>query len=58
MTYSDGLKTQLRDYIDISQVPDSVKRMYEIILPHYEYLYTHRLRPADPGEKYIGKSGV
>ncbi len=40
---SDGLKPQERKYIDISKAPDRVKRIYEQVLPHYEYLYSHRL---------------
>ncbi len=40
---SDGLKAQPRRYIDISQAPDHVKRMYDIVLPHYETLHAHRL---------------
>lgn len=43
---SDGLKSQPRHYIDITQAPDRVKEIYEIVLPHYERLYTHRLKPA------------
>ncbi len=41
---SDGLKAQPRRYIDISQAPDRVKRMHDLVLPHYHTLYPHRLR--------------
>ncbi len=40
---SDGLKPQVRKYVDISQVPDRVKEVYQTVLPHYEALYQHRL---------------
>lgn len=43
---SDGLKPQPRKYIDIEQAPDRVKEIYEIVLPHYEHLYAHRLTSA------------
>ena len=43
---SDGLKAQPRSYIDISEAPDRVKEIYEIVLPHYEHLYAHRLAPG------------
>jgi len=41
---SDGLKPQPRRYIDISDAPDRVKEMYEIVLPHYEAMHKFRLR--------------
>ena len=41
---SDGLKPQPRKYIDISQAPDRVKRIYEAVLPHYEAMYPYRLQ--------------
>jgi Sulfotransferase domain len=41
---SDGLKTLPRDYIDISEAPDRVREIYDIILPHYQHLYAHRLK--------------
>ena len=40
---SDGLKPQPRQYIDIEQAPDRVKEIYDIVLPHYQHLYAHRL---------------
>ncbi|MEM7118780.1 MAG: hypothetical protein AAF614_40560 [Chloroflexota bacterium] len=40
---SDGLKRQPRKYIDISEAPDFVKEMYDIVLPDYEYMYAYRL---------------
>ena len=40
---SDGLKPQPRQYVDISEAPDRVKEIYDIVLPHYEALYEHRL---------------
>jgi len=44
---SNGLKRQPRDYPDISETPDWVREIYEIVLPHYEYLYSHRQKPPD-----------
>ena len=40
---SDGLKPQPRRYIDISDAPEKVKKIYEICKPHYEHLYQFRL---------------
>jgi hypothetical protein len=40
---SDGLKAQPRRYIDISEAPDRVKEIYDIVLPHYQHLHAHRL---------------
>jgi hypothetical protein len=45
---SDGLKAQPRRYIDISEAPDRVKEIYDIVLPHYQHLYAHRLSAASP----------
>ena len=41
---STGLKPQPREYIDISEAPDRVKEIYDIVLPHYEHLFTYRLK--------------
>jgi len=43
---SDGLKAQPRKYIDISEAPDRVKEIYDIVLPHYQHLHAHRLGAA------------
>lgn len=40
---SDGLKPQVRRYIDISDAPDRVKEIYDVALPHYEHLHKARL---------------
>ena len=42
---SSGLAPQPREYIDISDAPDRVKEIYDIVLPHYQCLYPHRLTP-------------
>ncbi len=42
---STGLKPQKPGYTDISDAPDRAKQLYEQVLPHYEHLYAHRLRP-------------
>lgn len=41
---SDGLKAQPRRYIDISDAPDRVKEIYNLVMPHYEHMHAHRLR--------------
>lgn len=41
---SDGLKPQPRKYIDITDAPDHVKRIYDQTLPHYQHMYQHRLK--------------
>ncbi len=41
---SDGLKPQPRKYIDISEAPDRVKEIYEIVLPHFDAVHRHRLQ--------------
>ena len=41
---SDGLKPQPRKYIDISDAPDRVKRIYDMALPHYLHMYQYRLK--------------
>ncbi len=40
---SDGLKPQVRKYVDIDDAPDRVKEIYEKVMPLYEYLYQYRL---------------
>ncbi|NND81822.1 MAG: sulfotransferase family protein [Gammaproteobacteria bacterium] len=40
---SDGLKPQSRPPVDPQQLPDYVKRVYDLVMPHYEHLYAHRL---------------
>ena len=41
---SDGLKAQQRRYVKTADLPDRVKRIYDIVLPHYQYLYAQRLQ--------------
>ncbi len=41
---SDGLKSQKRRYIDITDAPDRVKEIHEACLPHYERLHAFRLK--------------
>ena len=41
---STGFQAQSRgEYIDISKTPDRVKMIYDIVMPHYEYLHKHRI---------------
>lgn len=40
---SDGLKPQERRYVEMDQLPDRVKNIYDRVLLHYDYLYEHRL---------------
>ncbi|MEL7462957.1 MAG: sulfotransferase family protein [Pseudomonadota bacterium] len=42
---SDGLKPQARKYVDIAEASDHAKALYEDVLPCYEALYAHRLKP-------------
>ena len=42
---SDGLKPQVRKYVDIAEASDHAKALYEDVLPCYEALYAHRLKP-------------
>jgi hypothetical protein len=44
---SNGLKAQQRKYIDITEAPDRVRQIHELVLPHYQHLYAHRLRLSD-----------
>ena len=44
---SDGLKPQPRNYIDISEAPDRVREIYDIVLPHYQRLHEYRLSAAN-----------
>ncbi len=41
---SDGLKPQKRRYAKMEDAPDRVKDVYQNMLPHYEYLYEHRIK--------------
>ncbi|MEM9715468.1 MAG: sulfotransferase family protein [Pseudomonadota bacterium] len=41
---SDGLKPQVRKYVEIENTPDRVKEVHARVLPHYEHLYAHRLQ--------------
>ncbi|MEM7209928.1 MAG: sulfotransferase family protein [Pseudomonadota bacterium] len=45
---SDGLKPQPRKYTDISDAPDRVKEIYDIVLPHYEHMHAQRLTVSNP----------
>lgn len=40
---SDGLKAQPRRYVEISDAPDRVKEIYDIVLPHYAHMHACRL---------------
>ena len=40
---SDGLKPQKRNYTEVNELPDRVKEIYDIVMPHYNELYAHRL---------------
>ena len=44
---SDGLKAQPRRYIDISEAPDRVRKIYDTVLPHYLHLHDHRLQAVN-----------
>ena len=53
---SDGLKPQPRRQIDHDSAPDSVKRLCELALPHYEHMHRHRLRTASAGQGASGRA--
>ncbi len=40
---SDGLKPQKRSYVEIDNVPDRVREVYEQVFPHYEHMHQFRL---------------
>ena len=42
---SDGLKPQARKYVEIENTPERVQEVHARVLPHYQHLYQHRLRP-------------
>ena len=42
---SDGLKPQPRRHADISQVSERAQAIYQDVLPDYQHLYQHRIRP-------------
>jgi len=42
---SDGLKPQARTYVEIGDVPDRVKSIYEECMVHYTYLHAQRITP-------------
>ncbi|MEM0948990.1 MAG: sulfotransferase family protein [Pseudomonadota bacterium] len=41
---SDGLKPQVRKYIDLADAPARVRDLHDRMRPHYERLYSHRLK--------------
>ncbi len=41
---SDGLKSQVRKYVEIDEAPDRVRKIHDLVIPHYEHLYQHRLK--------------
>jgi hypothetical protein len=51
---SDGLKAQPRQYLDISEAPDRVREIYEIVLPHYQHLHANRLHATQPARSNTG----
>ncbi len=42
---SDGLKPQPKTSIDIADAPDRVKAVVDELMPHYEHLHAHRIKP-------------
>ena len=41
---SDGLKPQTREYVEIGDVPERVKEIYEQCMVHYEYMHSRRIK--------------
>ena len=44
---SDGLKPQKRNAVDIHDAPNKVQEIYQVALPHYEYMHQYRLKAGD-----------
>ena len=42
---STGLTRQARKYVDITECPARVQQVHRRMVPHYERLYAHRIRP-------------
>lgn len=42
---SDGLKPQTRQYVEIGDVPQPVKDIYDDCICHYDYLHAKRIQP-------------
>ena len=45
LAQSTGLTPQPRKYIDLEDSPERVRRVYRRMMPHYQHLFDHRLRP-------------
>ena len=45
LAQSTGLTPQPRKYIDLEDAPERVRRVYRRMMPHYQHLFDHRLRP-------------
>ena len=41
---SDGLKPQQRRYVELDKLPTRVHEVHELMLPHYDHMYRHRLK--------------
>jgi len=48
---STGLMRQKPGHTDISVASDRAKELYDLVLPHYQHLYTHRLKNIDSSER-------
>jgi len=46
LAQSTGLKRQPRRYVELSDLPDRVKRVHRRMKPHYDRLHQHRIIPA------------
>ena len=45
LAQSTGLTPQPRKYIDLEDAPERVRRVYRRMMPHYQHLFDHHLRP-------------
>ena len=43
LAQSTGLQKQERRYVDITEAPERVRRVYRRMLPHYQHLHRHRI---------------
>lgn len=43
---SDGLQPQVRQYVEIGDVPKRVKDIYDECIVHYEHMHSYRIKPS------------
>lgn len=43
---SNGLKPQAREYVEVADAPERVRRVHRRMKPHYNHLYQYRIKPT------------